>query len=99
MNNKVSEAIGMLRGVSYGASQAIAEGIIDAVEMLEDALTPDEEKSKLGFPLFAHVRCRHCKHGIYDAQKNIVYCQELESGISIEMPTDGYCSFAERENE
>lgn len=100
MNNKTAEAIGMLRGISYGASQAIAEGIIDAVEMLEDALKPEEERNTAmnilsGF----HVKCIHCKHGFYEAEPNIVYCQKLLEGVSIEMNPHAYCSFAEREKD
>ena len=99
MNYKVAEAIGMLRGVSYGASQPIAEGIIDAVEMLEDALKPLKPAEETNFPFFFHTKCIHCKHGVYKAKPNVVYCQKLEEGISIEMPPNGYCSFAEREED
>lgn len=95
MDNKVAKAIGMLRGVSYGASQCIAEGIIDAVEMLEDALEPAPE---INIPLFAHTRCKFCKHGIYEENEKCVYCQKLADGISIEMPPNGYCYYAERES-
>lgn len=40
-NEDIQRALGILQGLSYCAEQAISEGIVDALEMLEAALKED----------------------------------------------------------